>query len=163
MTNHPGHSERPQTSEARSGSRLAPIALFVYNRPWHVRHTVDALKRNELAAESDLVVFCDGARGSSAVKDVEEVRALIRSLDGFRSVRIVERRENLGLAASIVRGVTDVCGEHGRAIVLEDDLVTSQYFLRYMNEALDMYQDDPIVGSIHGYWYPVGRHVSETF
>lgn len=141
----------------------APIALFAYNRPWHVRQTVDALRGNEGAAESDLIVFCDGARDSSAAADVEAVRAFVRSIAGFRSVRVVERGENLGLAASIVDGVTEVCGAHGRVIVLEDDLVTSRYFLRYMNDALDMYHGDPVVGSIHGYWYPVERRVPETF
>jgi len=39
---------------------LAPIVLFTYNRPWHTRQTVEALKKNELAQDSELFIFSDG-------------------------------------------------------------------------------------------------------
>jgi len=141
----------------------APLALFVYNRPRHTRQTVEALLRNERASESDLIVFSDAERGPESAAAVQEVREFVASIAGFKSLRIVRRAANLGLAASIIDGVTAVCGEYGRAIVLEDDLVTAPYFLNYMNQALDLYENDPAVGSIHGYWYPVNREVPETF
>jgi hypothetical protein len=141
----------------------APIALFVYNRPWHTRQTIEALRRNELATQSDLIVFADGPRDAAAALGVSEVRDYVRSVKGFKSLRIVQREANWGLAESIIGGVTTVCGEYGRAIVLEDDLVTSPYFLKYMNEALKMYEHDAMVGSVHGYWYPVDRKLTETF
>jgi Glycosyl transferase family 2 len=141
----------------------APLALFVYNRPGHTRQTVEALRRNELAPESDLIVFSDAERDAASAAAVREVREFVESITGFRSLRIVRRTANLGLAASIIDGVTTVCGEHGRVIVLEDDLLTSPYFLRYMNRAMNVYEDDAAVGSIHGYWYPMDREVPETF
>jgi hypothetical protein len=82
---------------------------------------------------------------------------------GFRSLRIIPREANLGLAESIIGGVTAVCGEFGRAIVLEDDLITAPHFLKFMNEALRMYEHDAMVGSVHGYWYPADRELPETF
>jgi hypothetical protein len=141
----------------------APIALFVYNRPWHTRQTLDALRRNQMAAESELLVFSDGARDAAAVAAVAEVRAIVDSIDGFRSVQVQKRSANLGLAESIIGGVTQVCDSHGRAIVLEDDLVTAPTFLQYMNDALRIYETDEDVGSIHGYWYPIRQILPETF
>jgi hypothetical protein len=60
-------------------------------------------------------------------------------------------------------GVAEVLEEHGRAIVLEDDLVLSPHFLQYMNDGLDRYEDDARVASIHGYVYPVDGPLPETF
>lgn len=148
-------------SSVRTGN--APIALFVYNRRDQVRRTVEALQKNELAAESDLLVFCDGVKDAAASGAVEDVRAFVRTIDGFRSVAIIERDSNLGLAKSIISGVSKVCGEYGRVIVMEDDLVTAPTFLRFMNDALETYANDEIVGSIHGYWYPVAAELPSTF
>jgi hypothetical protein len=141
----------------------APIALFVYNRPEHTRQTVEALRQNEFAGETPLVVFSDAWKNPVAKRHVLAVRDYIRSVEGFKSVAIVERPANAGLATSIIDGVTKVCSEYGRVIVVEDDMVTSPYFLRFMNEALDLYANDKAVASIQGYWYPVHSPMPETF
>jgi hypothetical protein len=132
----------------------APITLFVYNRPVHTRRTVEALLKNELVTHSDFFIFSDAAKTSSAVESVCEVRKYIRTIGGFKSVKIVERDRNWGLANSIIDGVTAVMNEYGRIIVLEDDLVTSPNFLEYMNAALDHYESDPKAFSIGGYNFP---------
>ena len=124
----------------------APVALFVYNRPGHTRRTVDALQKNELAAQSDLFVFCDGARDAAASAGVREVRDFVTRIAGFRSIAIVERDRNFGLANSIIGGVTRVCSEYDRVIVVEDDLQTAPYFLRFMNDALRTYENEAAVG-----------------
>lgn len=144
-------------------NKNAPIALFVYNRPLHTRQTVEALLKNELAAESDLIIFSDAPKTSEGALVVKKVRDYISDISGFKSVSIVERSKNLGLANSIIDGVTRLCEEWGRVIVLEDDLVTSPYFLRFMNDALDLYAHDERVISIHGYMYPVAKQLPETF
>ena len=135
---------------------LAPIVLFVYNRPAHTRRTVEALQKNELAGESDLFVFSDAPKTIEAAEAVREVREYVKTISGFRSVSIVERHKNWGLANSIIDGVTRLCREYGRVIVLEDDLVVSIGFLRYMNEALVFYQNSLEVMHISGCRYPVG-------
>jgi hypothetical protein len=135
----------------------APIALFVYNRLQHVRQTVDAVRNNELADQSDLFVFSDGAKSAEPSGAVQAVRDYIRTITGFRSVQVVMRPRNMGLAGSIIDGVTSICNRFGRVIVLEDDLVTSPWFLSYMNQALAVYEQDERVASIHGYCYPVDR------
>jgi hypothetical protein len=141
----------------------APIALFVYARPGHAQRTVDSLLRNSEAAESDLFVFSDAARGIDKQAAVAEVRAYAATLRGFRSVQVVERPVNYGLARSITDGVGHVLSVRDRVIVLEDDMVTSPYFLRYMNEGLERFSQDPQVISVHGYVYPVQRPLPEAF
>lgn len=141
----------------------APIALFVYARPDHVRRTVEALLKNSEAANSDLIVFSDAARTSDKEEVVRQVREYVAGIEGFRSLRIHHRPENHGLAKSIIEGVSQVLTEHDRVIVMEDDLETSPFFLRYMNEALDRYAEDNRVISVHGYIYPLQKPLPEAF
>lgn len=142
---------------------LAPIVLFAYSRPDHLRRTVDSLLQNELAADSDLIVFSDAARKRQAVAGVDEVRAHLEGIRGFRSVSINLRSENFGLSRSIITGVSDVLRERDRLIVLEDDMVTSPYFLKYMNEGLERFGNNDRVACIHGYVFPVDEPLPEAF
>lgn len=141
----------------------APIALFVYNRVDHLRKSVEALRFNDLADSSILYIFSDAAKSDLDEHSVKLVREYIKTIKGFDRIIIIEQAENLGLSRSIISGVTLLCREHGRVIVLEDDIVTSQYFLTYMNDALNMYQNDQKVMSIHGYKFPIDYELSETF
>ena len=141
---------------------LAPIILFVYNRPWHTEQTVEALKMNELVSKSDFFIFSDGSKAKND-ENVEKVREYIKAVHGFKSVAIVEREKNLGLAESVIAGVTEIVNKCGKVIVLEDDLVTSKHFLRFMNEGLDIYENEEKVISIHGYMYPVEHKLPDTF
>jgi hypothetical protein len=138
----------------------APIALFVYNRPVHMRRTIEALQRNELAEESDLFIFSDAPKTLEATEAVCKVREYIKTITGFRSVSILERDKNWGLANSIIDGVSRLCNEYGRVIVLEDDLLPSAYFLEYMNNALDRYEGDSRVMQVSGHMFPVDLDVS---
>lgn len=142
---------------------LAPITLFVYNRPWHTRQTIEALQKNDHATESDLFIYADGPKKAEHAGAVDEVRDFIRGVDGFKSVTIIEREGNWGLARSIISGVTEVVNRIGRIIVLEDDLLTSPFFLRYMNDALDLYDNEERVISIHAYAFPLNGALPETF
>lgn len=142
---------------------FAPILVFVYNRIEHTRKTLSALLSNTLAAFSDLIIYSDGPKNEKAIEEVEKVREFINTIIGFRSVRIVNRPENYGLARSIISGVTDTLKQSDVVIVLEDDMITSKYFLQYMNDALSMYKLNNDVISIHGYVYPVTTNLPDTF
>jgi hypothetical protein len=132
----------------------APVALFVYDRPRHTRQTVEALQANERAGDTDLLVFSDAPRNEDATARVDEVRRYVRTLSGFRSVSVEERSVNAGVDASIIDGVTSCCRRYGSVIVLEDDLVTSRWFLTFMNRALDAYRDERRVMQIAGHMFP---------
>lgn len=141
----------------------APITLFTYNRLSHTKKTIDALKDNILAEESDLIVFSDGPRSDEDKASVESVRRYLDTITGFNKVSIVGREENLGLSGSIISGITEVVKQYGRIIVVEDDLVSSPYFLKFMNDGLDFYREIENIISIHGYIYPVEDHLPDTF
>lgn len=143
---------------------LAPIVLFVYNRPWHTQQTVEALLNNDLANESDLFIYSDAAKNDTTVVAVENVRDYLKQIIGFKNITIIERDKNWGLADSIIDGVTTLINQYGKIIVLEDDLITSPYFLKYMNDALTLYKDENRVKHISAYNLPIStKNLSETF
>jgi len=145
---------------------LAPIVLFVYNRPWHTQQTLDALSKNELASKSKLYIYSDGPQENAAEEQfqkIKEVRSLIRKRKWCGEVEVIEHEKNLGLAGSIISGVTEVVNESGQIIVLEDDIISSSYFLNYMNDALALYDGCEQVACISAYIYPVRKELPETF
>lgn len=141
----------------------APIVLFTYNRPKHTRLTIESLQKNELAAESEIIIYSDAPRKQDDEVSVNEVRDYLKTIKGFSKVTIIERERNYGLANNILDGATHILEDYGKIIVLEDDLLTSRFFLKYMNEALELYKNDQQVLSIHGYIYPVKKKLPSTF
>jgi len=131
--------------------KLAPIVLFVYNRLDHTKQTIKALQHNTLANQSVLYIYSDGPKNKDAEAVVTALRDYLKSIDGFKDVKLFEREKNYGLAKNIIEGVTDIIHTYGRAIVLEDDLITSKYFLEYMNKALETYKHTGNIYSITGF------------
>lgn len=143
---------------------LAPIALFVYNRPEHTRRTLKFLKENLLANESRLFIFSDAAKDDRQIAKVDEVRDLISAVDGFKSVQVVHRDANYGLANSIIEGVTMLTSKYGKVIVFEDDLLSSPYTLRYFNDGLKLYESEERVMHIGAYMYPLkNKNLPQAF
>jgi len=128
---------------------LAPIAIFAYKRPEHLRCTLDSLKRCEGFANSKIMLFADGPKTQSELDDVEATRRIAQAQLGLQA-EYHFREKNAGLAASIIDGVTEVTRRFGRAIVLEDDLELSPNFLTYVNAALNRYEEDTKVLQISG-------------
>ncbi len=136
---------------------LAPIALFVYNRPSHTLQTLQALAQNRLAQQSNLYIFADGLKktaNETQREAWEKVQKLIRQEKWCGEVEIIESLENKGLAQSITEGVGKLLDRYGKVIVLEDDLLTSIGFLEYMNKALNLYEKSERVFALSGYTYP---------
>ncbi len=132
----------------------APIAVFVYNRPEHTRKMLLNLQNCEGFDESLLFVFCDGAKNEESQYRVNEARDVVHAIVG-KGATIIEAQKNMGLANSIIRGVTQLCDEYGQVIVLEDDLIVSPNFLRYMNVALMKYKTEEKVMQISGHMFDV--------
>jgi len=137
---------------------LAPIVLFVYNRPWHTRKTLESLAVNNLSDESELFIFADGPKENASSEQIEkiiETRKIIRERKWCYKVNIIEREHNGGLANSVITGVTEIVNKFEKIIVLEDDLILSGNFLKYMNDALDRFKNEERVMQISGYSYPL--------
>lgn len=141
----------------------APIVLFTYCRPLHTQQTVTALLENPEAKHTQLFIYSDAPKNAKVQAGVEATRCYIHSIKGFKSIHIIERERNWGLANSLIDGITTVVQQYGRVIVVEDDIVVSPHFLKYMNDGLDLYAHEEKVASIHAYIYPTGKKLPETF
>ena len=130
----------------------APIAIFAYDRLDDFEKMFSALKLCSGFDKSPITIFLDGPKDEAAKPRVEKVRQCARAID-LANVSLVEREANMGLKASIYDGVSKICKEHGRVIVLEDDLVVSPCVLEYFNQGLEKYKEEKRVWSIVGYQY----------
>ena len=136
----------------------SPVAMFVYNRVDNTRKTLEALMLNKHAADTAVYVFSDGGKDERSWKQVNEVRSLLHQFEqeiaeshALKSLTIVERPKNIYLERNIIEGIGYVLERHETVIVLEDDIVTSPYFLDYMNQAFYIYKDDPTVMHVSGF------------
>lgn len=146
-------------------NQLAPIIVTVYNRSWHTEQTLKALKANDLADQSILYVYSDGPKHLALSEDlekIEKVRQLVKSEKWCKEVHVIESQCNIGLVNSFVKSVTEIVNQYGKVIVLEDDQITSKGFLKYMNEALELYKNDQQVMHISAYMYPANFKCKET-
>lgn len=143
----------------------APVAVFAFNRLEHLSSTLQALALNELAEQTPVYLFLDGPKNNSDRSAQEKIIAYIHSgiEKKFASFTLIQSDLNKGLAQSIITGVTKTVKDFGRVIVLEDDLVTSKFFLKFMNDALEKYENDERVISIHGYVNFIGNPMKEPF
>ena len=144
-------------------SAPAPIALFTHANPDRVAATIDSLRACDEARLSVLTVFCDGAGSPAEAQDVARVREIVAAVDGFRDVVVVECPEYVGRSRLLAEGVSKVVSEHDSVIVVEDDLVVSPSFLRFVNDGLDAYADEESVVSICGYSYRIRPTMPETY
>lgn len=134
---------------------LAPIALFCYKRLDTLKQTIEELKQNQLAEESELFIFSDGAKKEADEPIITEIRSYLKTINGFKKISVIEAVTNKGLAASIINGVTNIINTYGKVIVMEDDLLTSKNFLLYMNQGLNYFRDNQKVFSVGGFSIPI--------
>ncbi|MDX8126529.1 glycosyltransferase [Methylomonas sp. OY6] len=133
----------------------APILIFTYDRPAHTRRTVESLQKNLLAEYSEVFFYADGAKSENDRHAVDEVRHYIKSIKGFKKISIIERTRNYGLSANIIDGVSEILSKHPNIIVLEDDIVTGPYFLKFMNESLSRFESNDQIWHISGWSHPI--------
>lgn len=137
----------------------SPIALFLYNRPNHTLQTINALLNCKECAQTPIYIFLDGPKSDASIFDLEQiamVKNIALSLNGFKSIKIIEQHVNLGLSKSLLNGISEVLQNFSNVIVLEDDICVAKDFLYYMNLALNQYQNDIRVAGISGYSFPIG-------
>ncbi len=140
-----------------------PVGIVAHRRPEHLRDCLESLRRNAEFSTTEVTVFIDGPRDESEAVLTAQVAEIVASFGSNNNVHAVMRSANLGLAQSVIQAVDSQLARHDSVIMLEDDLIVSQHFLRFMNEAMRRYRDDDRVASVHGYVYPVKTELPETF
>jgi hypothetical protein len=135
-------------------SDLGPVAIFAFRRPDHLRRCVESLQRCPEFTHSPKFLFVDGPRGDGDRNAVADTRKVAGELFGTNAqYRFSDR--NLGLASSIIGGVSELVERYGRVIVIEDDLEVAPAFLAYQNEALNKYCFEEHVLQVCGYMFDV--------
>jgi len=134
---------------------LAPIIVLGYKRPDHLKRALDSLSANFEAMHSKVYIFIDGPKNSSEIAEVEAARNVAKLDYGFGDTELIFSDTNKGLADSVIAAVTQVISVHGQVIVIEDDLIVSKTFLKFMNQGLNLYRGNSLVASIQGYQYPI--------
>lgn len=158
--------QQNECMEEKIEMELAPIILFAYNRPEHTKRTLVSLKQNVLADRSVLFIYVDGPKANASDLQKEQinlVNEIAKSEKWCKEVYIVASPVNRGLYSSVIQGVTDIVNKYGKVIVLEDDLVSDKWFLKFMNDALVVYESEKDIVCATGYIYPVTKALPETF
>ena len=133
---------------------LAPVFVSVYDRKEHLSKCVNALLENAEAGETVLYIVSDGAKEKTHEPSIESVRNYIRTITGFKEVKTRFREENWGMQKSTLDAIEWVLSENDCFIRMEDDIVCSTFYLKYMNEALKTYSRDMRVFGITAYTHP---------
>ena len=134
---------------------FSPIIIFVYNRLYHLDTLFNSLQKNDLFKKSKVVVFSDGPKNEIDKDKIDKVRELLKKRLIPQNSEIIENNVNLGLSRNVIGGLSKIFQIYDRAIILEDDLELSPFFLNYMNDALNLYATSENVASISGYMYPI--------
>ncbi len=132
-----------------------PFILVVFNRP---QQTARLLEQLAAVRPQRMLIVSDGPRTDRPGERelVEEVR---KTLDRIPWPCEVERNyadDNMGCRTRVASGLTWAFSLVEEAIILEDDISFHPTFVRYCEELLERYRDDPRVGSISATDYSAG-------
>ena len=133
---------------------LAPVLVLVYDRVEHLRNCIESLARCPEASQTKLYIASDAARSANHSMGVNIVRSYISTITAFCQVCVFERVSNLGVLDNYYNAVGYLLERHDRLIFLQDDVVVSNSFLRFLNEGLRFYQSNPSVISVCSYVPP---------
>lgn len=134
---------------------LAPIVIFVYIRLNHTKLTIDSLLQCEESKYTTVYIYSDAPRSTQDLNAVIEVRDYLKTISGFKQVIIFQRETNYGLAKNIISGLNEIFEKNEKAIILEDDIIVSKHFLKFMNDSLSVYLKEKNVWHISGWNYPI--------
>jgi hypothetical protein len=134
-----------------------PIVIFLYKRPRHARELLDSLQKCARLTECEIFIYCDGVKNPADLDNVNETRSVAREFGSKNNASIVEREQNMGLARSIVEGVTQMCDQFGRVIILEEDFILHPFFIDFMLQSLDHYAEEEMVSQIAGFTFPINK------
>lgn len=143
--------------------KLSPVVIFTYNRLDHTRKNIEHLKKNKLASQTDLYIYSNAPSKKEDRIKVEELRKYLKTIEGFKSVKVIEREKPLELSTNIRLGVSEIIKKYKKVIVLEDDVITAHNFLSYMNNALDFYENEENIFTITGWRVPMDTKVFENY
>ncbi|MCR4661444.1 MAG: glycosyltransferase [Clostridia bacterium] len=134
----------------------APILVPTLNRYEQLEKCVYSLSLNYEAQFTDLFIALDYPPSKKYYAGYKKVCDYVYGpISGFRSVTIIKRNKNYGPTRNINEARKQIFNTYNRLIISEDDNVFSSKFLKYINNYLDLFEDDSDVIGICGYSCPI--------
>ena len=133
------------------------IAVFCYKRAAKLKVSVEALLKNPECADMEIIFFSDGAKSEKDLPGVAATRAYIDSLTGFRKIHKHFREKNLSTGPNFQQGITFLCEHYDQFIVIEDDLVVTPNYIRFMLDSLAFYKNEKSVFTISGFAFELNK------
>ncbi|PAF43786.1 hypothetical protein [Helicobacter sp. 11S03491-1] len=130
---------------------LAPVMIMVYDRLDCLKNAIESLAKNSLARHTDVFIVSDAPYKLEHQKAIKEVRDYINTLSHtslFKSVEGIFWQSNKGSFNSGKEATDYIFSKYERLISFEDDILVSNKFLEYMNQALELYKDNQEIISI---------------
>lgn len=131
------------------------IGVFCYKRASKLKASMEALLKNPECASMDVIFFSDGYKGEKDKQGVLETRAYIDSLTGFKNVHKHYRDRNFATGLNFHTGLSYLANNYDRFIIVEDDLVVTPNYVKYLLDALDFYKKEKSVFCVTGFAFPL--------
>jgi glycosyltransferase involved in cell wall biosynthesis len=144
-----------QTEEMINKERNIIIGVFCYNRAAKLKQCIDALLKNPECPQMDIIFFSDGYKGEKDKAGVLETRDYINAMTGFKSVTRHFREKNLSTGPNFETGLKYLSQNYDEFIIVEDDLIVSPNYIKYLLDGLTYYRADHSIFCITAYVYPV--------
>lgn len=142
-----------ESNEKIMTDNYAPVVLFTHARYDSAVRVMESLKNCQEFSDTPVYVYLDFPQKESYVPENLRLKKYFENIQ-HSNLTLNCRSSNYGLAKNIVSGVSEILASHEKIIVLEDDIEVSETFLSYMNAALNYYEKEERISSIHGYVYP---------
>ena len=135
------------------------IALFTYNRPQKTDIVLSHLKRQGIGR---IYIFCDGPKDKKDINLISQNHSIIYNFEHFDK-HITISSTNLGLANSLIKGISNVLQKENSVIVLEDDCVPLPNMINFCKSNLEHWQSDKDIFSISAYHFITDWNLLSNF
>lgn len=131
------------------------IGVFCYKRAAKLKASMEALLQNPECANMDVIFFADGYKGEKDKQGVLETRAYIDALTGFKNIHKHYRDKNFSTGPNFHTGLSYLSNNYDRFIIVEDDLVVTPNYIKYLLDGLDFYKNEKSVFCVTGFCFPL--------
>ena len=100
-------------------SKGTSIAIFAYNRPSHLRRLLISLENYNI---KQAYVFLDGPKNKKEKIIQKEIITMVK-YNRVMKLKLIKKNKNIGLAKSIISGVSYLANRYKNTIILEDDCI----------------------------------------
>lgn len=141
--------------------KYAPVLIPTLNRYKHFRECLESLAKCKDAENTEVYIGLDYPPSAKYEKGYEDIKQYLEKCGNltFKKIHVIKREKNYGFGChgNANELINLVFRKYDRYIITEDDNVFSYNFLSFINQGLNLYEDDPDVIFICGYNYPIKR------